>query len=180
MQPGQEPILAGRVNGEHDRNRILAALSPIALPTIVILEFRSVSLATASYLDEVTLRFRAKLRDASAYLVVANLSAKVLEEFEHLLRRSGDAFLICDLSESGIASKPKVLGVLEPKLEETYKHVKTKGEASATELYVEFGNAEKVGPTAWNNRLNTLADKGLLMEIPLGRAKKYRPILEAM
>lgn len=178
LRPGQDPILAGRVEGENARRRLLFALSPVTVPTLVVLEFRPVELATASYLDEVTLKFRTQLERAPAYLVAANLSDKVLDEFEYLLHRAGDAFLVCQRLEGGIASRPRVLGALEAKLKQTYELVKQKGEAGATELHAEFGGEEKVGPTAWNNRLNMLADKGFLLEIPLGRAKKYRPILE--
>ena len=179
LRPGQDPILAGRVEGENARRRLLSALGPITVPTLVVLEFCAVRLVTASYLDEVTLKFRTQLERTPGYPVAANLSDIVLDEFEHLLRRAGDAFLVCQRLESGVATTPRVLGVLEPKLKQTYGLVKQKGEAGAIELHAEFGDEEKVGPTAWNNRLNTLADKGLLLEIPLGRAKKYRPILES-
>lgn len=179
LWPGQDPILAGRVEGENARRRLLSALSPITVPTLVVLEFRPVELVTASYLDEVTLKFRTQLVREPAYPVAVNLSDKVLDEFEYLLHRAGDAFLVCQRLESGVLSKPRVLGVLEAKLKQTYELVKSKGEASATELHAEFCDEEKVGPTAWNNRLNMLAAKGLLLEIPQGRAKKYQPILES-
>jgi hypothetical protein len=53
-----------------------------------------------------------------------------------------------------------------------------KGESSAAELHSETNELPAIGPTAWNNRLSALVAKSLLMEVPLGRAKKYRPILE--
>ena len=37
---------------------------------------------------------------------------------------------------------------------------------------------ERVGATAWNNRLASLAAKSLVVEILQGRTKKYRPVLE--
>lgn len=179
LRSGADPILAGRVEGEHCSSRILSMLGPNPLPTLMLLDFCTVELATASYLDEVTIKLRKKLGPMQTYPVAANMSAMVLEELEHLLRRANNAFLTCELEENSVPTKPRVLGTLEPKLEETYELVKRSGEASATGLHAEFGHAEEIGPTAWNNRLNTLVEKGLLLEIPLGRAKKYRPILDA-
>jgi len=74
-----------------------------------------------------------------------------------------------------------LLGALEPKLNDTLELVKQRGEASAVELHSDSDEAKKIGPTAWNNRLNTLAAKSLLMEVwQGGRTKKYRPIMEAV
>ena len=39
---------------------------------------------------------------------------------------------------------------------------------------------EKVGHTAWNNRLAALAGKGVVVETQHGRAKRYRPLLPGM
>jgi hypothetical protein len=103
----------------------------------------------------------------------------VEEELDALLFRADDAFLSFGYTPNGAFSSPRLLGNLDPKLKETYERIQEKREATATELYLEARD-KRVGPTAWNNRLNVLASKGLLVEIPLGKAKKYRPIVEVL
>lgn len=179
--PGAEPVLAGRLDGKRAFARLLEALPALQEPAIVILDFRSASLATSSYLSEAVLALRdhLRLRRVPAYTVVANLNEKVREEFDELLGRAYDAFLACDLSEGGQVSNPQLIGYLEPKLRQIFDLARSKGEVGATDLHAEAGEAPRVGPTAWNNRLNALAEKGLLMEFSAGRAKRYRPVLEA-
>lgn len=179
---GNDPVLAGRLDGKRAFTRLLEALPAINEPTVVILDFHAVALATSSYLSEAVIAFRdhLRLRRVPAYAVVANLNEKVRDEFDELLGRAGDALLACDLSAEGQISNPQLIGILEPKLREIFELAKTKGEVGATDLHAESGDTDRrVGPTAWNNRLNALAAKGLLMEFSSGRAKRYRPVLEA-
>jgi hypothetical protein len=180
-QPEQEPTLAGRLDGRRALVRCLESLPTITGPTLIILDFRGVELATASFLGEAVLHFRdhVRLGRSPGYLVVANLTERVAEELEDLLTRAVDALLACDISVRGEISNPRLIGRLDPKLQETFDIVLKRGESSAIELHSETNELEGIGPTAWNNRLSSLASKSLLMEVPLGRAKKYRPILES-
>jgi hypothetical protein len=178
-QPDQEPILAGRVSGKRAAVRVLEHLSGTSEATLIALDFSGVELATASFLDEAVLRLRDHLRlsRSPTYLLVANLSGTVAEELDDLLVRAGDALLCGRLADDHLVTDVRLLGNLESKLKETFELVSKKGETSATELHAESN--EEVQPTAWNNRLNALVAKSLLMEIPLGRAKKFRTIVEA-
>lgn len=181
VSSGTEPVLAGRLDGKRTFARLLEMLPALQEPTVVILDFRSVSLATSSYLSEAVLALRdhLHLRRVPAYTVVANLNEKVRDEFDELLGRAHDALLACDLSEDGQVSDPQLIGYLEPKLRQIFDLARSKGEVGATDLHANAGETETIGPTAWNNRLNALAEKGLLREFSAGRAKRYRPILEA-
>lgn len=178
---GNDPVLAGRLDGKRAFARLLETLPAFNESTVVVLDFRSVDLATSSYLSEAVIAFRdhLRLRRVPAYTVVANLKEKVRDEFDELLGRADDALLACDLAIDGHISNPQLIGVLEPKLREIFELAKTKGEVGATDLHAASGDTDRVGPTAWNNRLNALAAKGLLMEFSSGRAKRYRPVLEA-
>lgn len=177
-RPSDDPVLAGRLNG---KRAFASAIEQVAFeaPTIVVLDFRSVALATSSFLSEVVLPLRDHLRTRQppGFVVVANLTETVREELDDLLTRSSDAVMSCSTTAGGV-SNAKLLGTLEHSLRETFDLVKQKGEASAVELYSESGESKGVGPTAWNNRLAMLAAKSLLIELPRGRAKKYRPVLE--
>jgi len=179
LSPGDEPILAGRLSGKRAFLKALEAIPPLTEPTLVILDFAGVELATSSYLSEavVPLRDHLRLRRPPAYVVLANLSDKVTEELDELVNRSGDAFLACKTSPSGTISDAHLVGKLEPKLRETFDLIRKKRETTAVELHAESSDSD-VGATAWNNRLNALTNKSLVMEIPQGRTKKYRTVLE--
>jgi hypothetical protein len=180
LRPGEEPVLAGRLTGKRVFLRSLEELPPITEPTIVILDFHGVDLATSSFLSEAVLPLRdhLRLRRPPAYVVVANLAERVSEEFGELLNRSGDAILTCTASSQENVFNAQLVGNLEPKLQETFDLIRRKGETSAVELHSESNEADGIGPTAWNNRLAALTSKSLIIEIPQGRTKKYRPVLE--
>lgn len=184
LRPDSQPILAGRLDGKRALARNLESLPHITTPTVVVLDFKGVELATSSFLDEAVIRCRDHLRlgRSPAYLMVANLNDKVEEELSDLLARSSDALVSCTISGNGLIDDKKLLGSLEPKLNETLELVKRKGGATAVQLHDDADETEKkIGPTAWNNRLSSLAAKSLVVEVVQpGRAKKYRPIMETV
>ena len=179
LGPDSEPILAGRLDGKRAFMRAIETLPPTHESVLVVLDFRGIELATSSYLSEAVIRLRDHVRLARSYLVVANLADKVAEELHDLLSRSNDALVACDLSLEGEPTNRQLLGTLEPALKETFDLVLSKGEANAVTLHNESSNERKIGPTAWNNRLNALSAKSLLVETAHGRTKTYRPLLEA-
>ena len=154
----------------------------MAEPTLVLLDFRNVDLATSSFLSEVVLPLRdhLRLRHPPGYAVAANLSETVREEVEEMLRRSGDALLTCTTNAAGHISEVQLCGKLEDKLQETLSLVSRKRETTAAQLHEESREVDAVGATAWNNRLASLAAKSLVVEVLQGRTKKYRPVLEVM
>ena len=88
-------MLAGRLTGKRAFVRSLEELPPLIEPSVVVLNFKGVTLATASFLGEAVLHFRDHLRlgRSPAYLIVANLADRVAEELDDLLNRAGDALL---------------------------------------------------------------------------------------
>jgi hypothetical protein len=179
-RPGVDPILAGRLLGQRAFVAALERFPEQTEPTLVLLDFTGVDLATSSYLSEVLvpLRDHLRLRRQPGYAVAANLNEKVREEIEELLRRSGEAFLTCAVDTSGKITDVQLCGRLDDKLQETLKLVSHKRETTAAQLHEEFRSVESVGATAWNNRLASLAAKSLVVEVLQGRMKKYRPVLE--
>jgi len=180
LRPGDEPILAGRLAGKRAFAAALEHFPEMAEPSLVLLDFNGVALATSSYLSEVLLPLRdhLRLRRHPGYTVAANLSDKVREEIEEMLRRSGDAFLTCATDASGHITDVQLCGKLDDKLQETLRLVIRKRETTAAQLHEESRTIDMVGATAWNNRLASLAAKSLVVEILQGRTKKYRPVLE--
>jgi hypothetical protein len=180
LKHDEEPILAGRLTGKAVFLRVLEEIPSFGAPTLLILDFRGVDLATSSFLSEAVLPLRDHLRfrRPPAYVIVANLNDKVAEEFDELLIRSGDAMLACGISPNGDISNVRLIGKLEEKLLDTFNLVREKGSATAVELYAHSRESDAIGPTAWNNRLSTLTSKSLVIEIAQGRTKKYQTVLE--
>jgi hypothetical protein len=180
LTAGEEPILAGRLSGKRAFLKALEQLPEMSAPTLVLLDFKGVDLATSSFLSEAIfpLRDHLRLRRFPGYVVVANASDKVREEIEELLRRSGDALLTCTVTGAGQISDVQLCGRLDQKLQETLDLVNAKGETTAVELHAGSSESEAIGATAWNNRLTALAAKSLVVEVTYGRTKKYRPVLE--
>jgi hypothetical protein len=182
LRPGEEPILAGRLSGKRAFLAALETLPTMVEPTLVLLDFAGVALATSSFLSESILPLRdlLRLRGQPGYVVAANLKDEVREEMEEMLRRSGDALITCSVTTSGQIGDMQLCGKLEDKLHETLCLVSRKGETTAARLHKESRFADPVGATAWNNRLASLAAKSLVVEILQGRTKKYRPVLELL
>jgi hypothetical protein len=180
LRPGDEPVLAGRLAGKRAFSAALEKLPEMTEPTLVLLDFADVDLATSSFLSEALLPLRDHLglRGQPGYVVAANLKDGVREEIEEMLRRSGDALLSCTITAAGQVGDVQLCGKLEDTLHETLSLVSRKGETTAVQLHEEARAFDPVGATAWNNRLASLAAKRLVVEILRGRTKKYRPVLE--
>lgn len=95
---------SGTASGKRAFVATLEQFPELAEPTLVLLDFTGVDFATSSYLSEVLvpLRDHLRLRRQAGYAVAANLSEKVREEIEEMLRRSGDAFLTCATDASSL------------------------------------------------------------------------------
>src|SRR5882672_8098230 len=136
LRPGVDPILAGRLLGQRALVAALEQFPELTEPALVVLDFAGVDLATSSYLSEVLvpLRDHLRLRRQPGYAVAANLSEKVREEIEEMLRRSGDAFLTCATDASGTITDVQLCGRLDEKLQDTLKLVGQKRETTAAQL----------------------------------------------
>ena len=174
-------VLAGAVNGR----ALLASLVSAAStepdhPEVVFLDFAEVEVATTSFLRESILAFRDLVRGrrSSLYPVIANANDVVTDELKEMLRARGDAILACTLGKEGKVKSSRLIGDLDPKQRLTLELVRKREETDAGELMRAYGESEGLkNPTAWNNRLASLVNRGLLMEISRGRSKRYRNVL---
>jgi hypothetical protein len=177
---GYRTVLAGAIPGKNLLARMIAEIQRRAEPTPLFLDFTGVDVATNSFLRESILGIRDYCRSAKTnlYPVIANANDIVVEELCTLLEDHGEAMIICQLVGQGNASNAAVVGVLEEKQEITLKAVKALKRANAHALREKFKRTEQIGITGWNNRLSSLAEKGLLMAMKKGRIKYYQPVLE--
>ena len=149
-------------------------------PELVCLDFSRTKVATASFLREAVLELRDTLRRRRSkwYTIPANCGTNVLEELRMLVENSNTSLLVCELDATGAAKRPRLLGTLDPKQQHTFQLVQRYREVDATILASKHSDEEGLSaPTAWNNRLASLAKLGLVMEIA-GRPKKFRVLLE--
>ncbi len=174
---GEGNVLAGAINGRKVLARLVEFTSrEPAIPEIVFLDFCGVQVATASFLRETVLEFRdtVRRRRSNFYPAIANASDLVADELAVLVAPHGDVLMLCSLDDTGKPHHPRLAGDLDPKQRVTFDLVRQRGETDAAELMREYGESEGVKQTAWNNRLASLADLGLVVELSQGRAKRYR------
>jgi hypothetical protein len=176
---GKLPVLGGLPRGQLMFGKLIAAVRPQEEHTSLFLNFKDVQVATSSFLRSGILPFRDHCvrMGLNLYPVLANLTDEIIDDLKLVLEPRGDAFVVCDL-EDGRVSSVRVVGSLDDKQRLTLEAVIMDGEADAASLKDKHGETEKIGATGWNNRLSSLAEKGLLMEVKRGRGKLYRPILE--
>lgn len=180
LAEGDGRILAGAINGR----RVLAKLLERTgrdprQPEMVFLDFTGVEVATASFLRESVLSFRDAVRGhrTNLYPVIVNTNELVGDELKVLMEARGDVLMLCSLDASDAPCEPYLIGELDPKQRMTFDLVQQRRETRAAELMHEYGEREKTTvQTAWNNRLATLANLGLVVELSQGRSKSYRPL----
>ena len=174
-----QTVLSGAIPGRRLLGALIAATPSANTPTLAVLDFGGVEVATASFLRESVISFRDYARQAlpNIYPVVANLAAAVAEELDFFVRARGDVLLRCDLDAAGEVVAARLVGDLDPAQRATFDAVRKVGAISAPELAALFAD-QHIGPTAWNNRLSALANKGLLIEQRQGKTKSFSPLLE--
>ena len=122
--------LAGALNGRSALNALLSmtATEP-ANPEPVFLNFTGIEVATASFLRESILAFRAIVRGRRSkfYPVVANPNDAVREELLELLMPRGDVLMLCALDEADAVTMAAPLGELDPKQRLTFDLVHEHG-----------------------------------------------------
>ena len=183
-EQSKRSVLAGALNGKSTLNWMLSeTLTEPDNPTLAILDFSGVEVATVSFLRESVLAFRDIIRGRRSqyYPIVANIIDVVRDEFKELLRIRGGALMNCNLSDDGRITDAALLGQLDPKQHFTFDLVQQHGETGAPDLMREYGEREKLKhANAWNNRLSALAAMGLIMEKRQGRAKRYSPLVSGI
>jgi hypothetical protein len=175
-----EDVIAGASAGAQALSKLIEAVSEEYEIVVVVVDFKGVAVATASFLREAVLGFRDYCRNSrpNLYPVLANVGVKVREELDGLLQLKGDAVVVCDLNGGGHVKSAAIVGKLDPKQRITLAAVLKARRADASSLAAH--DRELKNPTAWNNRLASLAAKGILRETQTGRSKTYEPVVEAL
>ena len=171
------PILSGAPSGRQLYAKLVEALPPEPTsPRPLFLDFQYVEVATASFLRESILAFRTFVRGRKSnfYPALANATASVIDEFVELVQPRGDVVMTCTIDDDGNVLRARHVGQLDPIQQITFNLVLERGETTAAKL-MEMDNYH-VKATAWNNRLASLSNLGLICEVSHGRTKTYKPL----
>jgi hypothetical protein len=176
-----EGVVATSHLGKNVFAALVSSVRACTVARLFFLDFEGVQIATTSFLRESVLAFRNYARSSlpNLYPVVANMSPAVHEELLGFLAERGDVMVSCRYQDSD-ATESEAVGFLDRKQSATLRAVVLAGESDAGELTRQFAETERIGATAWNNRLAYLAGKGLLIATSAGRTKRYRPIIAGL
>ena len=91
--------LAGAANGKRMLGKMLEAIVEPAEPTLLIMDFAEIEIATASFLRESVLRFRDIIRakGSTLYPVAANVNNDIIDDLRVLIDATGNAMMTCRL-----------------------------------------------------------------------------------
>lgn len=175
---GKKPFLTG-LQGKILYLKFVENINPQTEPRALFLDFSKVT-ATGSFFREAVLQLRdyCIARRFNLYPVIANANEDTLDELNRLFELSPDAVFICDLNRDGKVISPRLFGLLEEKQEITFEAVLRERETDAPTLAKKYKEDSGIGTTGWNNRLASLANKGLITETKKGRSKIYSSISE--
>lgn len=171
------PVLSGAPSGRQLYAKLVEALPPEpSSPHPLFLDFENIEVATASFLRESILAFRTFVRGrkSNLYPALANATAGVIDEIVELVHPRGDVIMTCTIDDNGKVIRARYIGQLDPMQQLTFDLVNKYGETTASKL-MEIENGH-VKATAWNNRLASLSNLGLICEESHGRMKTYKPL----
>lgn len=172
-------VLSGAASGRKLLSTLIAVTPSSEAPMPAFLDFTAIEIATTSFLREAVIGFRDYARQSlrNVYPAVANLEPAVAEELDFFVRARGDAIWSCELGPGDAVISAWLVGELDPAQRSTFDAALEAGVITAPELAARFAD-QRIGPTAWNNRLSALATKGLLVERKQGKTKSFSPLLE--
>lgn len=169
-------VLAGSARGRAVLSRLVELAVPQTCPSLFVLDFAGVEIATGSFLQESALGFRdfVRGRHLDLYPVVANANAAILDELSTLLIAQHDAVMSCEIDADGKLTAASAIGRLEEKMRMTLDLVNTLGEVNTPTL--QRLRPDEGVPTLWNNRLDALWAKRLVVKLNSTRMRTFRSI----
>jgi len=161
-------IAAGAGDGRRVASKCLEQIKAASLPVLVQLDFSRIDMATASFLREAVLGVRWVVAEEQIAVVVGGANEQILDDLREVLLARSEVLPILKPIGQII-----VLGELDPTLRRVLDLVDKHGPISAPELYEAHPEQGIRGPSAWNNRLASLLDMGLLLKRREGRSNKF-------
>lgn len=168
------PVLRGKLQGKRDFARLCDLLSDTLPGTVAYLIFTDIDLVTGSWLNAAfvpLVRWAADDRN-DLFPVVCNADPEVLEELSLVANWTHTCFLA---AEGPVPpTRATLVGTLDHAQRATLEAVVGLGVATGAGLERRM-SGERIGATAWNNRLKDLHGKRLLRRERRGRERVYSP-----
>lgn len=168
----------GRARGQQLRGEILAQLQEVAPDGVLLIDFSTVQTLDFSAADEVVGGLVGRViagELGTRRFVLTGLSDAVRESIDAVLQLRKRQCL--ELQADG---RGRAIGPISPAHEETLQFVMERGEVAVVDVATRFWAEPRM--TAATNRLNTLADSGLVVRRverggPRGNRYVYRAIV---
>lgn len=170
--------LQGEPKGRKDFARLCEVLSGTPPGELVALNFEKVEVATGSWVSACILplfRWASDEQTDLYFLITHGLGAEWLYDLRLVARYSDQCFLVTGKN----SMQATLVGPMDDAHRRALELVIGLGQATGAELERQC-RVDKVGPTAWNNRLRDLNEQRLLRRIKRGREQVYSPVLKVI
>lgn len=169
--------LTGRVLGRKHFGQVCDLLASVPKGSTVCFDFSGVKLVTGSWLNAMVVPFWRSTADdhTNLFPILCNASADWLDELRLVAEWNHQCYLV----GSGRRKPPRralLIGSLDPAQRTCLDAVAEAGEVTGAALERERPD-EKIGATAWNNRLKDLFQKRLIQREKRGREQVYFPVV---
>lgn len=195
-------LAAGSQTGKAHARLLLEQISAAKTPEsglVVLVDFRGIELATASYVKETVLwlamcgRMHAgalgpseqksldwsSLYPLNVFPAVAYANEEIEHEIDEVFARRGLPCLLAEEVSDDLILVAKVLGLVEPTVARTIQALDGSCEATADDLHRKCPD-DGVNITAWNNRLSELNRIRIARRRKDGKFWRYQPLAGVM
>jgi hypothetical protein len=172
--------LQGETLGKKHYARVCELLTDANQGEIVLLDFKGVDVVTGSWINAmiVPLYRRVGEPEIDLYPILCNTGNDWLDDLALLAKWTHQCYLVAEKCTTA-ARSARLIGSLDPGQRAALAAVIDSGEVTGAELERQ-GRGERIGATAWNNRLKDLHGKRLLRRTKRGREQVYAPLLEVI
>ncbi len=172
--------LQGETLGKKHYARMCDLLADTAKGETVLLNFEGVDVVTGSWINAMIVPLYRRMiePDTDLFPVICNADGDWLDDLALVARWTRQCYVVASKC-SGPPRTATLIGSLDPAQRTTMEAVIELGEVTGAELERQKGN-ERIGATAWNNRLKDLHAKRLLRRTKHGREQIYSPVVEAI
>lgn len=169
--------LQGRILGIRHFSEVCVKLADAPPGTLVVLDFSCIKHVTGSWINSMIVPFFkwAAQSENDVFPILYNVDNAWLDEFR-LIAQWNHQFYLISLASNFPPQCAQLIGYLEPAQRTSLHAVLAEREITGAEL--DRRRPEKIGATAWNNRLKDLYLKRLVRREKRGRKHVYLPIVK--
>jgi hypothetical protein len=170
--------LNGRMLGEKNLAQVRKVLSSVPAGEIVRLDFAGVQYVTGSWINAmvVPLFHWSSEEKHNLFFVFCNTQGEWVDELSLVAEWNYQCYLVSDDPQEP-TSRASLIGALDTAQSKALKAVLQIGQVTGAELERKRPQ-ERIGATAWNNRLKDLFEKRVVRRTKQGREQIYSPVVK--